>query len=510
MIHLKLINQFAADKPDALVFKDKRSVMTWNTYRVETERKIALLLSHYGKSLPHQASYIAKNRIDLMPWLSALATLGIPVTGIDYSLPHASQKALNFAIGADLIFVSSGLIDDASEAASLGCPDAMVFDLDSITSPFNDRYVSISGDMLEKIAAMNIPPRSFRAISFTSGTTSLPKQVLRYSSFDQQRFKYFSERYNFSGNDMFLLGMPVYHAAGNGWARLFLTLGASVYLSDGSAPDELAQVFASEGITATVMTPVMLDRVLNATDSIPAPVSPKLKWLLVGGKHFPVPLKLRALSKLGPCLYEYYGTTETGVNTIAEPEDLLHYPASVGKAYSGNAIAIVGPGGDSLPPMRAGNVAVDSYMNMAWYGDGSAPAVTIDGKRYLVTPEQGYLDEAGRLYLLNRSERTGNHTDLYGLEDAIRRLPGVADVALLQGIDGEQDSVACVLTLRTDGAPDPMLSSNIEDLACKQSIHLKKCEIVPSIPYSPSGKVRVRDLISLLSSLRKVEPAEAA
>ncbi|MBI3752597.1 MAG: hypothetical protein HY266_00940 [Deltaproteobacteria bacterium] len=86
-------------------------------------------------------------------------------------------------------------------------------------------------------------------------------------------------------------------------------------------------------------------------------------------------------------------------------------------------------------------MAVASYMNMANYGDGSANTLLLDRERYLLTPEQGYLDKEGRLYLLNRSARA---------------------------------------------------------LASEERLRFARLRVTSRIPYSPSGKVKVRDLSLLL------------
>lgn len=186
--------------------------------------------------------------------------------------------------------------------------------------------------------------------------------------------------------DRFLVSMPLYHAAGNGWARLFMNLGATLYMAPVDAPDELAASLTRHNITASVMTPALLSLVLNMLESSGQPMSYTLRWLLIGGKHFPAHQKQLALKHFGSVVYEYYGTTETGVNTIAEPVDLVRYHDSVGRAFDGNTVKIVNSVGAPLMPGQTGTVAIASYMNMSNYGDGSANALFLDGERYLSPP----------------------------------------------------------------------------------------------------------------------------
>lgn len=218
MIHLTLIQKFAAWRPHDTVLSAPGARMSWLTFQLETEKKIAFLLNPYGNAMPLQASYIARNRIDLMPWLAALSTLGIPVTGLDYTLPVAALHAMNCAIGSELVLVGSATVSPCTDLSMLAQENAMLLDLDSLTAPLIAPVQPDGCDMLERIVAANLPQRPWRAVGFTSGTSSLPKSVLRDTPFDQRRFAWFTARYQFSSTDRFLAVMPLYHAAGNGWA----------------------------------------------------------------------------------------------------------------------------------------------------------------------------------------------------------------------------------------------------------------------------------------------------
>lgn len=497
MINLKSINKFVTYKANAPAFVDDEKTLTWGGLKAETEKKIIFLTNHYGRELPQQICYIARNCMELIPWLSACATLGIPIVGLDYTLPIESLKKLTEKAQADLLLVASNLFAKDTNITTLAPPQAMVLDIDSVTQSFlGGETIPGEIDLLDYIAQLNLPQKPFRAIGFTSGTASLPKVVVRTQSFDQRRFAYFSENYNFSDKDKFFLSMPLYHAAGNGWARLFSSLGATVFFTKSDSSLDIALSMREHAVTASVMTPVMLSSLLDHIDISPADYCPKsLRWLLIGGKHCPSALKKRALETLGACLYEYYGTTETGVNTIAEPNDIAHFPESVGKAYDGNSIAIINDQGTHLPPLTVGSVAVASYMNMAFYLNESSKEVELNGERYLVTAEQGYLDAQGRLFLLNRANHNAH---LYRLEDAIRTLPCVTDVAIVCGKKAGELYIDCALKVKRVGNNIGLIE-RVEQLAKQENVIFSRCRILPSIPYSPSGKVRVTDMEALMA-----------
>jgi drug/metabolite transporter (DMT)-like permease len=334
-----------------------------------------------------------------------------------------------------------------------------------------------------------------RSIGFTSGTSGRPKAVIRSVSFDARRFAYFASRYGFSSTDRHLVTIPLYHAAGSGWTRLFMTLGATIVLAPPDDPSAAAELIRAEWITTSAMTPPILNEIVHQAAVGTARIQPNcLKFVLVGGKHFNASAKMEALKMLGPVIHEYYGTTETGVNTIADPEDLLTHPESVGRCYDGNFIAIVDGDARPLAPGLIGRIAIASYMNMDAYDGAVAERMTIDGKRFFVTPETGYLDEEGRLYLMNRSQGTTS-LNLYELESIIAKRTEVRDVALLPSDESGRTKVDCAVALKAGSSCTlEQMSAWVADRLKGERIELGHFKIVDSIPYSPSGKVRTDDL----------------
>lgn len=493
MINLHQIASFTLEKGTEAAIVHQGQSLSWQQLQKQTESYVTYLVNHYKGMLPRQVCYIAKNRIDLFPWLAAFATLSIPVVGLDYTLPLNTLQAMAKKINADFILLSSsvlGLHDDLPAFGNSHFTGGKLFDLDAPSLA----VISAIGANIQHHVLPSARP--FSSVSFTSGTSGIPKAVRRSRAFDQRRFRYFTERYGFNSADRFMVSMPLYHAAGNGWARLFLSLGATLYLSDSCDTKAMAKMLDQHKITATVFSPVQLAGVVEQRLQHELAPPSTLRWVLVGGRNFTAVEKLHAQQGLGPVIYEYYGTTESGVNTIAEPNDLRDYPHSVGRAYDGNRIAIISAKGDVLAHGEIGTVCIASYMTMDDYIDGGASFVTLaEGGRYFVTPDQGYLDADGRLYLLNRAGDKGQHTPLYPLENALRSLPCIHDLAFLL----EDGWIKCAFTTRKASSDTHRLQQRMFQIAESENIRLMQCHRVVEIPYLPSGKVRIRDLENMLA-----------
>ncbi|MBP2229202.1 acyl-CoA synthetase (AMP-forming)/AMP-acid ligase II/drug/metabolite transporter (DMT)-like permease [Azospirillum agricola] len=497
MIPLARIEEIAASRPDHAAVIAGRTVLSWNQYATAVRDAAEGLAGAVAIDELRTIAFLSHNRAELVVAASAAATLKSTLCGLDYSLTQEALADLLDRIEADCLIVSSAFLADRGLNARALAGGRPVIDLDN-QLPGATGYAAFQGLSAGR-RPPNPPARPFRAISFTSGTSGRPKPVIRNGSFDARRFAYFTARYGFSSADRHLATIPFYHAAGGGWARLFLQLGATLVLAPPDDAVEAAELIRREWITSSTMTPPILSGVLRHVAQNRARVTPnQLRFVLVGGKHFPAPAKQEALQVLGPVVYEYYGTTETGVNTIAEPADLLTHPASVGRVYDGNRILILDPERRPVPAGIVGSVAIASYMNMDGYLGAAANKVQIDGERYLVTSEAGYLDEDGRLFLLNRSQGADS-VNLYALENAIRQIRGVDDVALVRSAGPGPVAVHCAVVLKAS-APVPAgeIEARVADIVRRERVALARFELLDQIPYSPSGKVRAAELESAI------------
>ncbi len=508
MIPLSQIEEKSRARGDQVAIVSQQGSMTWHDLARTVPQVVEGMVRTVDVNDLATVCFVSPNRLELVLAAAAAATLKITFCGLDYSLPAETLAGMVEAAEADCLIVSSAYLNGRGIDVRTVAGSCPVIDLDD-RLPGAARFSDFHA--LEATGVPTPVLRPFRAISFTSGTSGQPKLVVRNASFDSRRFAYFTTRYGFCSEDRHLVTIPLYHAAGNGWARLFLHLGATVVLAPPDDPEAAADVIRSEWITTAAMTPPILAAIVNHARYNGGRLRPnQLKFVLVGGKHFPVPDKLAAIRMLGPVIYEYYGTTETGVNTIAEPCDLMANPASVGRTFEGNRILVVDAQMKPLPVGHVGRIAVSSYMNMDCYKGVPMERMSVNGDRYLVTPEYGHLDQDGYLFLMNRSQGT-NSINLYELENAIGKLACVKDVALIPAGATGARTVDCALVLKPAAtATREQMTALVRDLLKRERVELKRLSILKSIPYSPSGKVRVPELRAAIERGEESPSARAA
>src|SRR5436190_265090 len=117
----------------------------------------------------------------------------------------------------------------------------------------------------------------------------------------------------------------------------------------------------------------------------------------------PMRVKEQAVAMFGPALYEFYGSTELGVNTVLRPEDVLRKPGSCGRAAPGVELAILDDDGRRAAPGTPGELFVRRYEGVfdEYYGNPTATAQTSRGE-WMSVGDVAWMDDEGFVYICHR------------------------------------------------------------------------------------------------------------
>ncbi|WP_338559699.1 class I adenylate-forming enzyme family protein [Erwinia sp. E_sp_B04_7] len=492
MIKLERLREITSAQGNLPCMISGEKVYTWQETLSLTESKICFLKNNFQPWQLQSASFISKNSFELICWLSAFSTLSIPINGLDYSLPLNTLVNLLKKIKPGLLLISFKLYN-ADEISKLQSTGVTLMAIDAPIDPVVKSLGIIHQDKINEILKIH-KPVAFRSLSLTSGTSSEPKIAVRYKSFDARRFAWFTARYGFNHLDGFMLILPLYHAAGNGWARMFMGLGSILYLVDQNNDQEIIKTLSSSHVSTSVMTPNLVSHLVEMMNVFG--IKTHLRWLLVGGCNFSAQRKIEAVDALGAIIHEYYGCTESGINILAEPDDLISNPESVGRAFDGNKVIILDPKNNPVEKGIQGRVAIASYMLMDEYGDGRKPFVEIEGSSYFLMADYGYIDSQNRLFLMNRNADNKNTFHVYSIEEKLRSLPCINDIVIIPVIDNTSCSLECLYTTKNTALlKTGSLINKIENIFHEHKVSKFKIKNVESIPYSPSGKVRFYEVI---------------
>ncbi|MEV8097640.1 class I adenylate-forming enzyme family protein [Kitasatospora sp. NPDC085879] len=527
MIKLDDIRKHAARRPDHVAVVDRDFRLTWAELAEQVARVASGLAHHLPAERPARAAFMSCNSWELVVVMAACATLGVPCIGLDYTTtPEATAGALEQL--QPTVLISTPLRRPLLEQS--GWPGARDVLGIHLAGPENDDYDTgpaapgaVCYQALASFEAVPTTPveQPFTAFSFTSGTSGIPKLVIRNSSFEARRLSDLVDQFSFDEDDVHMVTVPLYHSSGPGWARISLSLGGTVVLSPYEDAGKMAELIVSEGVSTTLMVPPVLNRLISHPASEHLHKTSRLRFLLSGGRHLNRWVINQTWDRLGPVLHLYYGTTETGLNTMIGPEELHVAPARSGRPMPGSTILVLDPEHRPLPKGRLGRIAIASYQLMDSYAAAEPDFLHIEHagrtQKYLLTGDSGVMDEGGRIELSARNDGVtkaeGRHpldVNIFALEDELTGLPCVRETAVLK-VDLPDEGPTLVAAFAPISPEREASGSRAVLAACLRRAPQLPARVVtvPEIPYSPTGKVRTAQLLSTVLDLIGQEDSAA-
>jgi long-chain acyl-CoA synthetase len=266
-------------------------------------------------------------------------------------------------------------------------------------------------------------------------------------------------------------------------------------------PEAFLALVDREKVTSCLVVPTIVKRVLALPDEVKRRYDvSSMRSLIVGAAPFPLETKLAAIAYVGDCVYEYYGSTDAGLNTILPPSEQRERPASCGKAVPGTDIAILDDDGQKLPARAVGNIYITNALvrSMQYYKDPEKTKQAFRGD-YMTVGDMGYLDEDGYLYIVDRKTDMviSGGVNIYPaeIEEVIYEHPAVLDVAVI-GVPNEEwgEELKAVVQLKPDARAT---ADDIIDFCRERVADYKRprtVDFVDEVPRNPSGKLLKREI----------------
>src|SRR4029453_17593780 len=128
-----------------------------------------------------------------------------------------------------------------------------------------------------------------------------------------------------------------------------------------------------------------------------------MRSLVVAAAPCPMRVKEEAIRYFGPSFYEFYGSTELGINTILRPEDVLRKPGSCGAVAPNVEIALLDDDGAPVPVGQPGGLPVGRFGGMfdGYYKNPDATRQTQRGEWHSVG-DVAWVDAEGYYYICDR------------------------------------------------------------------------------------------------------------
>lgn len=244
-------------------------------------------------------------------------------------------------------------------------------------------------------------------ISYSSGTTGLPKGVAYSHRARQNMGMTYAIGMNYGSTARTLLTTPIY--SNGSWITLWpaLMTGGEIVIMPSFSTKDCLDLIQERKITHAFMVPTQYIRLLDEPALHRADLS-SLKMCLTAGSTMTVDVKRKITSAFGPRLYELYGFSEGGA-TIISPEEMVDRPSSVGRPNPGYDVRILGGNDREVARDETGEVAFYGGWMMRGYYNNDAQTESIvwrdeKGRSFIRSGDMGKLDDEGYLYIVGRKK----------------------------------------------------------------------------------------------------------
>ena len=334
---------------------------------------------------------------------------------------------------------------------------------------------------------------------FTSGTTGDARAAELTHGGIAWNARALADAFALTADDVQLAAAPLSHVLGmTGVMNASLLTGGAIALMERFEASAAFSLLASAGITGVVGAPPMFIALLR--EALKAGSAPRLRFAMAGGAALATEVA-RAVEETFQCtLREGYGMSEVGGGIAGASVTRPRKPQSVGPAFPGSEVRIVGLATRAaLPVGERGEVQVRSPSVMRGYrSDEEGTNAVIDRDGWLSTGDIGYLDHDGYLFLVDRKKdliiRSGYNVYPGEIEEVLFSCPGVLEAAVV-GIPDEEhgEEVVALVVPAQDGLDAETVKAFARErlAAYKYPRHVV---IVKELPKGPTGKVSKRDI----------------
>jgi acyl-CoA synthetase (AMP-forming)/AMP-acid ligase II len=332
---------------------------------------------------------------------------------------------------------------------------------------------------------------------YTSGTTGHPKGAWRPNGVNIENVLQVISIFELSSTDVHLMCGPGYHSAVAFFSALHQVLGATIVVQPKFEAEGALDLIAHHDVTTTFMAPTLLQRLVDAQVRAPRDVA-SLRALILGAAPCPHALKVRAEAAFGQVAWEFYGATETGINTVLRPEDQLRKPGSCGTAVPGQEIRLVGADGSEVPDGEPGELMVRNTWLAEYYNRPDATGKSMH-EGFFSVGDIAYRDEEGYFFICDRQVDMviSGGVNIYPaeVEAVLHAHPDVLDAAVI-GVPDEQwgESVKAVVQLRPGATTteDELIAFATERLAGYKKP--RSVDFVDELPRDAAGKLLKRKI----------------
>lgn len=334
-------------------------------------------------------------------------------------------------------------------------------------------------------------------IIYTSGTTSRPKGVVLTHANMVFSGLYGDWEVSLRGSDRVLTSMPACHSNFQLAALMpVITAGASLIIIEKYSATRFMKQIRHYKATVIQCVAMMLRTLLLQ------PVDPEEKNHCVREVLYFIPItdaeKEEFEQRFNMRIMNTYGSTESIGWAITDPPVGARNWPSVGRAGLGYKARICDMEDNELPPGEVGEIQIKGERGrsvmLEYYNNPEATENTFSVDGWLKTGDQGYQDDNGWFYFVDRKvnmvKRSGENISTTELEEILEQHPAIAEAAVIGVPDPIRDQAIKAFVRFAPG--ESMTLAEVEQY-CKDHMASFKVptfyEVVEDFPRTCSMKI---------------------
>ena len=460
--------------------------------------RIANGLLDRGVGPADKVIFCGQNSLELMAIVHATRKVGATMVPLNYRL--APEEAAYVVDNSDsvLAWVDADYAPLFTQMAS-GTPDlahVVVFGGD----PHGDQVAE--ADFLGSESRPEVADAGDTAsMIYTSGTTGRPKGAYRRAQGNVEDRMALLQLIGYRPDDVYLTTGPLYHSGPLGFAAFAFAIGQTVVVQHRFDPEDWLRLVDTHRVTSTFSAPTPIRMVCTLPDDVKSRYDrSSMRIMIANAAPWPYALKQRYVADFPPAsLWEVYGSTEMGVNTVLEPADQLRKPGSCGRPAPGNDLVLIDDDGNEVTePHTPGELFVRSETLIdTYYKADDAFDAEHRGDLHTVG-DVAYFDDEGYFYICDRKKDMiiSGGMNIYPaeVEAALEHHPLVHDAAVF-GIPSDDwgESVHAVVVVEGgELTEDDVIAFAREHLAGYKIP--RSVTFTDELPRTGSGKLLKREL----------------
>jgi len=502
------LSLYAQALPDKLAVVDDRpdgTIVTWTFAELEARaNQLGNVLIAHGAGPGRKVVWCGQNSPGIVTVVNAARKIGATAVPLNYRLSPEEAAYVTDHCDASIVFVDAEF--------------APLFEQIRAEIPKVEHILVFDGRPLAGMTAVDplieaapttdpVPPDTGEpgaTMIYTSGTTGKPKGALRTSAGDPQQGAALLGLIGYRPDDIYITTGPLYHSGPGGFMGVAQTLGNSVVIQRKFDPVDWLRLVDKYKVSSTFSAPTPIRMICSLPEDVKAKYDrSSMHVMIANAAPWSFALKQMYLANFpADSLFEVYGSTELGVNTVLEPKDQLRKPGSCGKAAPGVEIVLFDDDGkivDEFGPdhpgelyLRSAAVFADYYKQHDKYQDDMRG-------EYHTVGDVAYRDEEGYFYICDRKKDMiiSGGMNIYPaeIEAVLEQHPNIYDAAVF-GIPSEEwgESVHAVVVVHPEGAlSDAEVMAHAREHLAGYKVP-RSVSFMDELPRTGSGKILKREL----------------